>query len=178
MPVVLVKKPLDPNIRTRQVANEVQKTLRFYGDVSAKRRQSVVSGWENEKPGFFEITKNVRNKITLEVRMGGPEFGKKKWIWLSFGTKVRYAQMTDDFQAKTKVGSFFSGAGRGGVDFIGRTPLPGIKARNWDKISRARDKKIFDNEIIASVDKVLGTRRFFKLSRQGEKLANIISRIS
>lgn len=166
MPVVLVKKPLDPNIRTRQVADEVQQTLRFYGDVSAKRRQSVVSGWENEKPGFFEITKNVRNKITLEIRMGGPEFGKKKWVWLSFGTKVRYAPLTDDFQAKTKIGSFFSGSGRGGVDHDGDwRAYPGIKARNWDKLSRERDKKIFDNEIIASVDKVLGTRRFFKLRR-------------
>lgn len=151
MPVVMVKKPKRPETRTRNIANEIQSDLRRIGNFSAKRRANVVAGWDNEKPGFFEITKNVRNKITLEVRMGGPSLGKRKWIWLSFGTKKRFAVMTGDFKAKTAVGRFASGGGRGGVDFVGRVALPGIKARNWDKVSRMRDKTKLDIQIPGAI---------------------------
>lgn len=155
MPVKLVQPPLAPQIRTRGIAREVEKTLGFYGNVSAERRRTVTSGWENEKPTFVVVTGNQGNsKIFMQIRLAGSDYGKRKWIWLSFGTKVRYAQMTPDFVSKTQVGSYFPRAGRGGLDHVDTNrPHPGIKARQWDKMSAKRDKEILDKEIPFSISK-------------------------
>jgi len=55
--------------------------------------------------------------------------------FLDYGTKIRYATMTDDFVPKTKSNSLSSGPGRGGLAFVNVAyPRPGIKARNFSKI--------------------------------------------
>ena len=57
------------------------------------------------------------------------------WKWLDRGTRVRYAHMTSDFEAKTTPDWVGSRPGAGGVAFIDKSkPLPGIEARNWSKL--------------------------------------------
>jgi hypothetical protein len=178
MTVVLVRPPVPASIRTKVVNKEIVKVLTFYGDISAKRRGSVVAGWKNEKPAFIDIVSSRTDKIRLDIQMTGPELGRKKWIWLSFGTRVRWAPMTPDFEAKTKAGSFFSGKGRGGLDPSGEWfPRPGIKAREWDKLSRERDKKILDQEIPRAASRSLWATIAFLPSRQS-RLEAIRGRIS
>lgn len=52
--------------------------------------------------------------------------------FLEKGTRVRYATMSPDFQAKTRVRWIGSGPGAGGLMYISKLrPRPGIKARHW-----------------------------------------------
>lgn len=52
--------------------------------------------------------------------------------FLDQGTEVRYATMTRDFKAKTRVGQFASYNGRGGLAYVNTAkPKPGIAARGW-----------------------------------------------
>lgn len=58
----------------------------------------------------------------------------KNYIRVSLGTSVRYATMSPDFLAKSQADSLAARAGAGGVQFINKNnPMPGIKARNFDK---------------------------------------------
>lgn len=54
--------------------------------------------------------------------------------FISRGTRVRYAVMTGDFAAKTSPGVIGSSAGKGGLAFVGKKPLPGIKARKFEEV--------------------------------------------
>ncbi len=165
--VSLVIPPPPVDVRMKNVTAEIQGILRFYGDLSAKRLTEPTRSWQGEKPGFFEITKVIRDRIILEIRMGGPAFGKKKWVWLNFGTRVRYAWMTPDFVAQTKVGSYFSKPGQGGFAFLG-PPLPGIEARRWGEMSQKRDKEIYYKELPYAVI------RGFQKSNQGHQLGALL----
>lgn len=66
----------------------------------------------------------------------------KRWLWLDQGTKVRYAQMTNGFVAKTRVGVVYSYGGSGRLArVLKKTPknrLPGIKERGWSGIITER----------------------------------------
>lgn len=53
--------------------------------------------------------------------------------FISRGTRVRYAVMTNPFAPKTRVGYIGSNKGVGGMAFIGIKPLPGIEARKFEE---------------------------------------------
>lgn len=55
-----------------------------------------------------------------------------RYVYLDRGTRVRYATMTPDFRAKTKVGVLYSYKGAGRVAYVNtKKPRPGIAARQW-----------------------------------------------
>lgn len=59
--------------------------------------------------------------------------------FLDEGTKIRYATMTKNFQAKTRPRHIGSVRGRGGLLFISRQrPRPGIKAREFTSTIHAK----------------------------------------
>lgn len=64
--------------------------------------------------------------------------------FISGGTRVRYATMTNDFRPKTRVEQILSRKGRGGLKFISkRRPRPGIKARKYpETIGKKWNKQI------------------------------------
>ena len=64
--------------------------------------------------------------------------------FLNYGTRVRYATMTPDFQAKTTPRIIASRSGSGGVMYVRKDrPRPGIKAREFDKTIAAKWAKEF-----------------------------------
>lgn len=95
------------------------------------------AGAENIRVDFLVTAKTWRNKPEFEIEKAGPETRKiftrsKIYLYVSGGTRVRYAVMTRNFKAKTSPGVIGSGRGRGGVAFISRKhPRPGIQARNF-----------------------------------------------
>lgn len=93
----------------------------------------TVSTWK-DKPKF-ETHKIRGGRVVSSMN--------KIYFFISEGTRVRYATMTPNFQAKTAPGRLQAGAGAGGVLFINKKrPRPGIKARRFDKqlIKIWRDK--------------------------------------
>lgn len=66
-----------------------------------------------------------------------------RYRFLDEGTKVRYATMQKGFVAKTKVGTFYSYKGTGGVAYVRKKKKrPGIKARGWSEKIRVEVGKI------------------------------------
>lgn len=93
-----------------------------------------------------------------EVTVGGARGGGKgrsgvaievttddmRYKFVDLGTKVRYATMSPDFQAKTKVNSLTARRGRGGLLFISKKrPRPGIKARGFTKLVQKKWEPAF-----------------------------------
>lgn len=140
--VTMVKRPEPPAVKIRRVHDTLHAVMGTLAATHIRFRELVTDGWENEKPRFVDIIGRTSSGVFMEIRLAGSDYGRRKWIWLSFGTKVRYATMTDDFRAKTHVRVLGSGAGRGGVAFVNtRKPNPGIKAREWDKLIREKTER-------------------------------------
>lgn len=92
----------------------------FQTEVSVGRAAAAVAGKSRKKD---------QTGVSLEVWTED-----KIWGYLDEGTRVRYATMSKDFRAKTRVNVINSYKGRGRMLFVNRhRPRPGIKARNWSK---------------------------------------------
>lgn len=96
---------------------------------------------------YKTITKNWHHDVLLETELEATGMDvtvivgttDKIFKFLDEGTRVRYATMSPDFKAKTKVGRLSSTAGRGSMLFVSkRRPRPGIAARNWTPLLQKR----------------------------------------
>jgi hypothetical protein len=82
------------------------------------------------KPKFSVLSTVTPPGPTILVGTDDPIYG-----YVDQGTKVRYATMSPDFQAKTTVNVLNSKRGKGGMLFVSKKhPRPGIKARNFSKM--------------------------------------------
>jgi len=106
--------------------------------------------WKGEKarfnsqiavtPAWNPLASSFPNRITTTVSlMEDSSRGAMKWKFLEGGTRVRYAIMSKNFRAKTRLRELNSWAGAGGalltksgkVVLAMKYPRPGIKARKW-----------------------------------------------
>lgn len=85
--------------------------------------------WEHD-PGFEKDFDVSEKEISGSTTTQDPIYG-----YLSRGTAVRYATMSPDFIAKTRVRTIGSFPGHGGVLYIDRNrPRPGIEARQFEEV--------------------------------------------
>jgi len=106
-------------------------------------------------------------KITGLGKIGIRTFTRnKKMFYLNFGTRVRWALMSDSFQAKTRARVIGSRQGRNGQPILrglgamqsrGIGPRPGIQPREFDKEIANRRQPFFVIRMKAHFIK--GTRR-------------------
>jgi hypothetical protein len=83
---------------------------------------STVSTWE-EKPDFDIQKAEMARVIGTDSQI---------YAYVNSGTRVRYATMTPDFQAKTEPNVLTAKVGQGGLAYVNRLrPRPGIQARNY-----------------------------------------------
>lgn len=110
---------------------------------------------------FNETQKTFRQKFDVETRDRSSRsqinwhalIEHKIYFFVSGGTSVRYATMSQDWRSKTQPGRFAAGPGRGRVLFVNkRRPKPGIKARNFDKQIVKREEKPFERVVQAAID--------------------------
>jgi hypothetical protein len=117
----------------RKKTNLVKRTQRVYdnfGKGQVTQRNKITRTWKGNKPKFS--AKKPRGQIGLNVKATGTHLGVWKYIWLSYGTDIRYATMTKKpkFQAKTRYRIIGSRKGRGGLAYVStQHPRPGIEAR-------------------------------------------------
>jgi len=109
----------------------------------AERELKVLFGkttrtWKRKVQFTSKIS--LRNQSpTVEVWTDDEIYG-----YISNGTSVRYATMTNPFVSKTKVKWIGSRKGVGGMLFVSRKhPRPGIKAREFDTTIADRYKRSF-----------------------------------
>ena len=94
---------------------------------------------ENVRVDFLVTTKTWKNQpeFVVEAPSSQPDTRyvytrSRIYMFVSGGTRVRYATMTPNFFPKTRPGAIRSNKGRGGVAFISRRhPRPGIQARRF-----------------------------------------------
>lgn len=141
MPVQLVERPKPVGFFQAKMLAFLTGEMNNEANIHLLLRNRITATWKNEKPEFVKEITRAQNRVTMQIKLSGTEHGVNKYIWVGFGTQVRYAHMTTGFKAKTKRGFIGSSAGAGGFSHLG-LPLPGIKARLWDEtIARQRQKK-------------------------------------
>ena len=125
--------PKKMNIKA--IRQELTKELESEGKDLEKDYSKTSSTWNGDAPKYPPKTTSNNTELSLTVMPDGTQKAIDKWKWLNFGTSVRYATMSGNWQSKTKPGRLQSGAGRGQVVRISRMhPRPGIKARKWNTI--------------------------------------------
>lgn len=72
--------------------------------------------------------------------------------FVSRGTRVRYAVMSEDFKPKTRTGFIGSNQGKGGVIGFSKRPLPGIKAREFEPTIQKKWQKEFPVNVQRAID--------------------------
>lgn len=129
--------------------------------------EQTVREWTGDKPKFRSEVERGSLVMVHQIRLTGPEKGIKKWFWLSFGTAVRYAVMSQDFVSKTQPGTTANRKGAGGFSHFSKFPLPGIEARDWHNIIRLAAGPLYRSRLVAA------TRRNIDLLRPKSKVVFI-----
>lgn len=124
----------------REIMERVQRhvlTASFrMGALLENRHRSSVSTWNGPPTFKSEASGNVSaESVNIFVMVSGGELEVKKWFWVDKGTKVRYAQLSSDWQSKTFPGRRVPGEGRGKVVAINkRFPHDGIQPRDFTEM--------------------------------------------
>ena len=96
----------------------------------------------DNKPDFERDVYQNGNEIIGTYFTEGEGSSSNPYPFLVRGTKVRYATMSSDFEAKTKPGIIGSGPGAGRMLYVNKNrPRPGIEAREFDKVIAKLEQK-------------------------------------
>lgn len=140
---IRIKWNWDPKAQMELVFEEVMKVGQAIGKAHKSEREKTIATWWGEVPSWsYRVDRKFPKKVRLTVKEGGDKFGRKKWMWLDEGTKVRYMHVSANWESKTKVGWIGSGQGKGWITGLW-FGLPGIKARGWtEKINEKLEKRL------------------------------------
>jgi hypothetical protein len=155
------KRPMAAGVRTNIAMDGLQKVAESIGDQHIKQRERVIASWAGEIPSWSrQVDREGSARMYLFVFMGGHSFGQQKWKWLDQGTSVRYATMSRDFVAKTRVRIIASRPGRGHLHYVDRAiPRPGIEARQFDnEISRRLNPRL-EKRLQGALDRAMKRKR-------------------
>lgn len=158
---VQFKAIIPKKLQTQAMLNVLVNGCEKIGKQMVKDFEATTKTWQGDKPDFqakvlveppnMPVFGKFPNKITVSVAPKDDHSrGAMKWFYLNYGTKVRYAVMSDPFAPKTKEGWLGSGAGKGKMLFISKKhPMPGIKPRKWNsalarKWSKQYKARIYD----------------------------------
>lgn len=130
-----------------------EKEMNHYLDLVEKSFDSTVATFRHNKVSFDRTLERRGSGAGLIEIIGTIGTDNKVYIYLNNGTKVRYATMSKDFQAKTKVGRIKAGPGRGKLWFVSRAkPNKGIKPRKFDELIAKSRQRNFELAFKRAVD--------------------------
>ncbi len=161
----VVKMNWDARTQTNLIFEELMKLGQDMGKAHKAEREKTISSWQGAKPSWKTFVRRIfPTMVKIVVMRIGDPLGKKKWLWLDEGTKVRYMGVNwPNWQSKTKVNWIGSGQGKGHVTGLGY-PWPGIKARNWNKIINKKLNKQLEKRVVTSIRRGLRRRKAGKTS--------------
>jgi hypothetical protein len=108
--------------------------MRKVGTQIKQEYEKTFETWSNKPKAEYTISLTGGGP-TVVAGVGGNDKAAKHWRYLNEGTSVRHAVMSSDWKSKTVPNIIGSFGGQGEVVFISRKiNLPGIEARNWDKL--------------------------------------------
>lgn len=107
--------------------------------------EETVSTWDDKPTWVDEVratSEGVEGKWVTIAGDGRPATPEQIYLFVSRGTNVRYATMTNDFVPKTQPNVLVPGPGRGGLAFVSRfAPHVGIEARGWEQLIKRRRER-------------------------------------
>src|SRR3990167_704924 len=112
MPFAFFTRPIGkvkPRGDARRLNAAVLAVLNKYGRLAGKDFEATVATWDH-KPNFVIVRKPAGQNPSVEVYTI-----HKIYAYVSKGTSIRYATMTQDFQPKTRRGVLRSFQGKGGL---------------------------------------------------------------
>lgn len=122
---IKVKPILPVKFKVKAITDELEKFVHELTDDIEVDLKKPTRTWERGVDFDKKVTrsdKSIIGEVTTE---------NKIYKFLNYGTDVRYAAMTSDFQAKTRPGIISSFSGRGGFSHFDPAGREGIEARNW-----------------------------------------------
>jgi hypothetical protein len=157
----------NPTTQMELIFEEVMKVGRDVGKAHKSEREKTIATWEGARPAWnYAAIRQFPDKVSMVIAEQGDPFGKKKWMWLDEGTKVRYMHVTADWRSKTRVNRIGSWEGQGQTTGLG-FPLPGIKARNWTILINRKLNKRLERRFKTALKKGLKRRRKGKFAGVG-----------
>ena len=156
----VVKMNWDADTQSKLVFEELMDLGKETGKAHKKEREKTIASWQGAKPAWKTFVRRIYpTAVKIVVMRIGDEFGKKKWLWLDEGTKVRYMGVNwPNWVSKTRVNWIGSKQGKGHTTGLGY-PWPGIEARNWNIIINKKLNKRLGKSVITSIRKGLKRRR-------------------
>jgi hypothetical protein len=136
-------------INAKQLARDIQRTNQKFAKRAKRRFQKTVRTWEHPVE-FHQKTKSGAEP-SVAVFTEDEIYG-----YVSDGTAIRYAVMTEDFSPKTRPGTLESRPGKGGFAYLDtKNPRPGIEARNFPELIESELKDDYEREQEANIDRAI-----------------------
>lgn len=130
--------------------------------IKASKRMQVAL--ETTRVNFQQVDPTFLNEESQKgghlIRVIGPSDDKsgRIWVFLDQGTDIRYAVMTEDFEAKTSPNTLVTTIGVGGLShFDFDNPRPGIEPRLWTELIA----KVEGQKFVKAADKVIKNAKVF-----------------
>lgn len=122
---IKVKPILPVKFKVKAITDELEKFVHELTDDIEVDLKKPTRTWKHSVSFDKKVTRSDK-AIVGEVTTTN-----KIYRYLNDGTKVRFAVMTSDFQAKTRPGIIGSFSGKGGFSRFDPRGRKGIEARNW-----------------------------------------------
>lgn len=154
----LVKGIKPKKLRVDKIRLNLLNALRAEGKIIEREFEKTTRTWQGEKPKFETLIGLTGQDATVIVGPAGSQHAVDKWVWADEGTRAHIIRakrvpnliFRTGYKAKTKVGSFSSGAGGSFGPFRRKKQVrhPGTRARGWSVLIVKRRKKPFTKSIL------------------------------
>jgi len=151
------------------VAKQIGRKARLLDEPAFRREIAAINQkYAKRMKRSFERTtrtwsRDVRFQQLTEVRPDPAAIAyttDEIYGYVSGGTRVRRALMSQDYDPKTKPGVLDSFPGRGHVVFVSRDlNLPGIEARNFPKLVEKKHGKAYRREVERAIKRAARKKR-------------------
>lgn len=152
--------PKDPDVDA--VMRVLREEFAKYAPFLVKDFERTTTNWKGDRPSFTPVVKVLGGReMVLQIRLAGPDAGRKKWRWLNDGTKPHTIRPKGRwplrFQANYVAGSkpdstFTTRSGASGPEVRARKVRhPGTAPRNWSRIIVREHQRPFERWMQAAM---------------------------
>lgn len=160
-----VKAIVPKDCDVKAVMSVLDQEVRKYAPFLVNDYEKPTKAWQGDKPRFVPVFKTGGGRISITIRVLGPELGKNKWHWLDAGTKAhkipkrvrkgkRLHFRSGKYQAGSRPGSLSTsrpGYPKGPFVSPKQVNHPGNAPRGWTEIIVRENQRAFERWMQAAM---------------------------